>query len=108
MVQNAVADDLYRPSAEQPPQFLAAHGQHRQKDLGRNQGQNGHQAMEQRNVQILHGHRGHSGDQNGYDKLGGLHFGHLPFAHQPEGCNDEDVKKNGAEKRNQHRDITLC
>ena len=77
--------------AQQRPEPDAFHGQHRQDHGHGQQGQDGDHPGEQRDAEILHGHRRQVRDDQGEHQFRGLQLPHLALAHQPDPGDDEDV-----------------
>ena len=101
--QLPIPDDQYGIAGQQTTKADVILAETRQNDLGRHQGQNGHQSVQQGNVYILQRHRGDSRYQNGDHQFTGLQFAYLPFAHQADGGDDGDIKDQRADKRYQHK-----
>ena len=94
----AAADDQGRLPAQKRAEADAAetsiaeeHGQRQQRD-------DGDDAVNQRDAEILHGDGGQIAEQHGQHQLDGLQFPDLTLAGDAKSCNQQEIKNDGAEK----------
>ena len=57
---------------------------------------------QQRDAEILHGHRGQIGDHHGQHQLTGLQFADLPLSHQPQADHNEKIENDRAAQCGDH------
>ena len=94
----AAADDQGRLPAQKRAEADAAetsiaeeHGQRQQRD-------DGDDAVDQRDAEILHGDGGQIAEKHGQHQLDGLQFSDLTLAGDAKSCNQQEIKNDGAEK----------
>ena len=66
------------------------------------QGQNGHHAVDQRRVEVLHGHRRQVRQQHAQHQLDGLQLADLALAGQAQPRDQQQIQDDGAEKSSGH------
>ena len=94
----AAADDQGRLPAQKRAEADAAetsiaeeHGQRQQRD-------DGDDAVNQRDAEILHGDGSQIAEKHGQHQLDGLQFSDLTLAGDAKSCNQQEIKNDGAEK----------
>ena len=60
------------------------------------QREDGNEAVEQGNAEILHGDGGQIGEHHGQHQFAGFQFSDLAFAHDPQTDHNQDVENYGA------------
>ena len=92
----SVPDHHFGAAAEETAGGAAAHGEPGDEHLKADNGENRHNTARKGRMHILNGQGGDIGDENGHHQFTGLQLADLPFAHDPEPCDDQQIEQNGS------------
>ena len=102
LLELPVPDDDGRFPADQGPEPPAAEADIAQQRGQSQQRQDGNYSVDQRRVEVLHGHRRQVRQQHGQHQLNGLQLADLALAGQAQPRDQQQIQDDGAEKSSGH------